>query len=523
MKSKLKMNGAESLVRTLVHNKVDVCFSNPGTSEMHFVGALDKVTGIRCVLGLFEGVITGAADGYFRMSRKPASTLLHLGPGLANGLASIHNAKKANSGMVNIIGQHTLQHLKLESPLTSDIEAIAKPMSHWVKTSKKSEELSKDGAEAIEHAKKAPGQISSLILPADTAWGKGGDIIKAKDSACKTKVDKETIRNIAKFLCNGKHSTLLLGGRALTEEATLLAGKISRKTGCGIITEAANSRLSRGAGRLDMLRIPGAGVIDRALAMLDKAGQLVLVGSKPPVAFFGYPDKPSLLYREDVSIMSLADIHEDILSALTDLAVELGAINESPKFLAEYKRPEVPNGNITKEKLALAIGNKLPENAIVVDESVTTGRDFFPATAGAPPHDWLNNRGGAIGYGMPVAIGAAVACPDRKVILLEGDGSGMYTVQSLWTMARENLDITILIFANRTYEILRGELTNVGVQNPGPRAVDMLTLDRPYLDWVNIAKGMGVEAIKVNDCKNLLDALDIGIKKNGPFLIEIIF
>jgi acetolactate synthase-1/2/3 large subunit len=272
-----------------------------------------------------------------------------------------------------------------------------------------------------------------------------------------------------------------------------------------------------------MLRIPGAGVIDRALAMLDKAGQLVLVGSKPPVAFFGYPDKPSLLYREDVSIMSLADIHEDILSALTDLAVELGAINESPKFLAEYKRPEVPNGNITKEKLALAIGNKLPENAIVVDESVTTGRDFFPATAGAPPHDWLNNRGGAIGYGMPVAIGAAVACPDRKVILLEGDGSGMYTVQSLWTMARENLDITILIFANRTYEILRGELTNVGVQNPGPRAVDMLTLDRPYLDWVNIAKGMGVEAIKVNDCKNLLDALDIGIKKNGPFLIEIIF
>ena len=250
MKSELKMNGAESLVRTLVHNKVDVCFSNPGTSEMHFVGALDKVTGIRCVLGLFEGVITGAADGYFRMSGKPASTLLHLGPGLANGLASIHNAKKANSGMVNIIGQHTLQHLELESPLTSDIEAIAKPMSHWVKTSKKSEELSKDGAEAIENAKKAPGQISSLILPADTAWGEGGDIVKAKDSAYRTKVDKETIQNIAKFLSNGKHSTLLLGGGALTVEATLLAGKISRKTGCGIITEAANARLSRGAGRL---------------------------------------------------------------------------------------------------------------------------------------------------------------------------------------------------------------------------------------------------------------------------------
>ncbi|PPR16119.1 MAG: putative acetolactate synthase large subunit IlvX [Alphaproteobacteria bacterium MarineAlpha9_Bin3] len=523
MKSDLKINGAESLVRTLVHNKVDVCFSNPGTSEMHFVAALDKVPGIRCVLGLFEGVLTGAADGYYRMTGRPASTLLHLGPGLANALASVHNAKKAHSGMVNIIGQHTLQHLELESPLTSDIEAIAKPVSHWVKTSKKSEDLSKDGAEAIEQAKKAPGQISSLILPADTAWGKGGEIVQTKNLDTKIKVSQETIKNTAEFLSNGKYSTLLLGGGALTEKASLLAGKIASKTGCGIITEAANARLSRGAGRLNMLRIPGAGVVDRALAMLEKAGQLVLVGSKPPVAFFGYPDKPSLLYKEGTPIMSLADVNHDIYSALVDLATELDALNQSPKFLAKPKKLEIPSGNITKEKLALAIGNKLPEDAIVVDESVTTGRDFFPYTAGAPPHDWINNRGGAIGYGMPVSIGAAVACPDRKVILLEGDGSGMYTVQSLWTMARENLDITVLIFANRTYEILKGELINVGVQNPGPRAVDMLTLDRPNIDWINISKGMGVEAVRVSDCSKLLDALKIGIKKNGPFLIEIIF
>ena len=221
--------------------------------------------------------------------------------------------------------------------------------------------------------------------------------------------------------------------------------------------------------------------------------------------------------------MSLVEVNEDIHAALIDLATELDALNEIPKFLAKPETPEIPSGNITKEKLALALGNKLPENAIVVDESVTTGRDFFSFTAGAPPHDWLNNRGGAIGYGMPVSIGASVACPDRKIILLEGDGSGMYTVQSLWTMARENLDITILIFANRTYEILKGELTNVGVQNPGPRAIDMLTLDRPYLDWVNISRGMGVEAVKVSDCGKLLDALEVGIKKNGPFLIEIIF
>ena len=523
MQVKTKINGAESLVRTLVHNDVDVCFANPGTSEMHFVGALDKVSGIRCVLGLFEGVLTGAADGYYRMSGRPASTLLHLGPGLANALASIHNAKKAHSGMVNIIGQHTLQHLKVESPLTSDIEAIAHPMSHWVKTSIKSMDVSKDGAEAIEVAKKAPGKIASLILPADTAWGEGGDVVKAKYRDTRNKIDEATIKKVAKFLTNGKYSTLILGGGALTEEATLLAGKISSKTGCGIITEAANARLSRGAGRLDMLRIPGAGVVDRALDMLEKAGQLVLVASKPPVAFFGYPNKPSLLYKENVPIINLVEVDEDIVSALTGLAMELGALNEVPNYIASSKRPEHPSGSISKEKLAMAIGATLPENAIVVDESVTTGRDFFPATAGAPPHDWLNNRGGAIGYGMPVSIGAAIACPDRKVVLLEGDGSGMYTVQSLWTMARENLDITILIFANRTYEILRGELVNVGVQNPGPKAVDMLTLDRPYIDWVNVAKGMGVEGIKVNNCENLLKVLDVGIKKDGPFLIEIIF
>ena len=522
MQVKTKINGAESLVRTLVHNDVDVCFANPGTSEMHFVGALDKVSGIRCVLGLFEGVLTGAADGYYRMSGKPASTLLHLGPGLANALASIHNAKKAHSGMVNIIGQHTLQHLKVESPLTSDIEAIAHPMSHWVKTSIKSMDVSKDGAEAIEVAKKAPGKIASLILPADTAWGEGGDVVKAKYRDTRNKIDEATIKKVAKFLTNGKYSTLILGGGALTEEATLLAGKISSKTGCGIITEAANARLSRGAGRLDMLRIPGAGVVDRALDMLEKAGQLVLVASKPPVAFFGYPNKPSLLYKENVPIINLVEVDEDIVSALTDLAMELGALNEVPNYIASSKRPEHPSGSISKEKLAMAIGATLPENAIVVDESVTTGRDFFPATAGAPPHDWLNNRGGAIGYGMPVSIGAAIACPDRKVVLLEGDGSGMYTVQSLWTMARENLDITILIFANRTYEILRGELVNVGVQNPGPKAIDMLTLDRPYIDWVNVAKGMGVEGIKVNNCENLLKVLDVGIRKDGPFLIEII-
>ena len=522
MQENLNMNGAESLVRTLVHNKVDVCFTNPGTSEMHFVAALDKVPGIKCVLGLFEGVLTGAADGYYRIAEKPASTLLHLGPGLANGLANLHNAKKAYSGIVNIVGQHTLNHLKLESPLTSDIEGIARPVSDWVKTSISSENISKDGAEAITIASNDPGKIATLILPADTAWGKAKDIITAEQALPREKVNKDNILNIAKILTNGNHSTLVLGGQALNESCIELAGRIAAKTGCGIITESANSRLSRGAGRVQMLRIPGAGVVDRAIEMLEKAGQLILVGSKPPVAFFGYPNKPSLLYKEGSPLYTLVETEEDIYSALLDLVDELGAINLEPAYLADYNRPEIPKGNITKENLARVIGALLEENTIVVDESVTTGRDFFPLTAGAPKHDWLNNRGGSIGYGMPVAIGASVASPDRKVLLLEGDGSGMYTVQSLWTMARENLNIIILIFANRTYEILKGELNNVGVHNPGPRAIDMLTLDRPFIDWVSLASGMGINSVKVDNCETLAKSMKVAFRENGPFLIEVL-
>ena len=518
----MKKNGAETLVHTLLKNNVDVCFTNPGTSEMHFVAALDKITGIKCILGLFEGVVTGAADGYYRMTDKPACTLLHLGPGLANGLANLHNAKKANSGIVNIIGQHTLDHLKLESPLTSDIEAIAKPVSHWVKTSKSSEEVSADGAKAIEIAKTAPGKISSLILPADTALGICGEIVQSNKPKPRSKVNKDIIIKIAKVLMSGNNSTLVLGGSALNEKCTELAGRIAKKTGCGIITEAANSKLSRGAGRVKMLRIPGAGVVEKAIQMLEKAGQLVLVGSKPPVAFFGYPDKPSLLYKKDTPIHILAEIDEDIFLALNDLSQELDAINLSPDYVANYQRPELPSGSITKDKIAMVIGALLEENTIVVDESVTTGRDFFPLTAGAPPHDWLNNRGGSIGYGMPVAIGASVACPERKVLLLEGDGSGMYTVQSLWTMAREKLDIIILIFANRSYEILKGELINVGVTNPGPKAIDMLTLDKPNIDWVSIAKGMGIHAVKADECESFIRAIKLAFKNKGPFLIELV-
>jgi len=515
-----EMNGAESLVRTLLAGGVDVCFTNPGTSEMHFVAALDKVPGMRCVLGLFEGVVTGAADGYYRMLGKPASTLLHLGPGLANGLANLHNAKKANSGIVNIIGEHATYHIAHDAPLTSDIEGVARPMSHWVKTSPNSRTIAADGALAIEAAMVAPGQIASLILPADTAWGPADGIATTKPAAARPKVSSDAVKAAAALLTSGRPATLLMGGvTALSQRSLELAGRIAAKTGCGILTEGANTRLERGAGRVQVDRIPY--VVEQALAVLKKAGDLVLVGSREPVAFFAYPNKPSLLMAEGAKSTKLAALEDDIEAALAALADELGASQTPPARVAQSRRPAIPTGQISPPAIASVLGAKIPENAIVVDESVTTGREFFPETAGAPPHDWINNRGGSIGYGLPVAIGAAIACPDRKVIAMIGDGSAMYTVQSLWTMARENLDVTVLIFANGTYNILRGELTNVGVRNPGPRAIDMLTLNRPDLDWVQMARGMGVEGVKVTTSEQLAKAIDAGLGSKGPYLIQV--
>ncbi len=515
-----EMNGAESLVRTLIAGGVTVCFTNPGTSEMHFVAALDKVPGMRCVLGLFEGVVTGAADGYYRMAGRPAATLLHLGPGLANGLANLHNAKKADSGIVNIVGEHATYHIAHDAPLTSDVAGVAAPMSHWVKTTSDAASVASDGAMAIRIARQVPGRIATLILPADAAWGASNGIAETPPAVPVAAAPPDAVRAAADMLRNSRRATLLLGGNALRQPCLELAGRISAKTGCGILSEGANTRLERGAGRVQVERIPY--VVDRALAVMRAAGDLVLVGAREPVAFFAYPDKPSLLLPDDAKSVKLAGVAEDAQSGLEALASELGARNTPPAGIVAPRRPPLPSGAVTPAAIAAILGAMLPENAIVVDESVTTGREFFPETAGAPPHDWINNRGGSIGYGMPVAVGAAIACPDRSVVALVGDGSAMYTLQSLWTMAREGLRITVVIFANRAYSILRGELTNVGVRNPGPRAVDMLTIGRPDLDWVSLARGMGVEATRSESCHQLIGAFAAGLRAQGPYLIEVV-
>ncbi len=514
------MNGAESLVRTLVGGGVDVTFSNPGTSEMHFVAALDRVDGMRCVLCLFEGVATGAADGYARMTEKPAATLLHLGPGFGNALANVHNAKKAHQPMINVVGDHAIYHKRYDSPLTSDIEAIARPVSHWVRTGGSSMTMAADGRDAIVEARRYPGKIATLILPADTAWGEGSGPVAVPPQRPRTKVDDSAVSEIAALLKHGKETMLLIADVGLRAKALAWASRIAEKTGCRIMAPGSNARVERGAGRVSIGRVPYP--VDQALQALSGVKHLVLVGAQAPVAFFAYPGKPSTVYPADTQVHTLAELHDDLGDALERLADAVGATKTKP-VVAAHKTPPIPKEQqLDPVTIGAVVGALLPEGAIIVDESVTTGRAFFSTTEGAPPHDWLQLTGGAIGEGLPLAVGAAVACPDRKVISLEADGSGMYTVQALWTQAREKLNVLTIIWANRAYRILRNELANVGAENPGRKAHDMLSLDDPALDWVSLARGMGVEGVRVTTTDDFAKAMKAGIKHQGPFLIEVV-
>jgi acetolactate synthase-1/2/3 large subunit len=512
------MNGAESLVRTLVAGKVDVCFTNPGTSEMHFVSALDRVDGMRCVLGLFEGVVTGAADGYYRMKGTPASTLLHLGPGLGNGIANLHNAKKASSGIVNIVGQHATYHIEHNAPLTSDIEGLARPVSAWVRTSPDAKSVAQDGAAAIAAASASPGQVATLILPADTAWNEADGIAEVGQISQRAALSASAVDAAAKILKSGEPTLILMSHRALREDGLALAQQIAGKTGCKVMAQGSNPRMARGAGRYSIDRVPY--VVDLAVNTLKDFQNIILVEANEPVAFFAYPDKPSLLKADGARVHQLCGMGGDAIGSLQALADAVGAkpSDTKPQTHAEIIKP---TGALTHASIAAAIAAAIPENAIVVDEAVTTGRAFFAPTAGAKPHDWLQNMGGSIGYGTPVATGAAVACPDRRVIALEGDGSAMYTIQSLWTQAREQLDITTVIFANKTYEILKGEFTHVQAGTPGKKAVDMLNLDRPSIDWLSMAKAMGVPGVSVANAEDFYKELSNANRTPGPKLIEV--
>ena len=514
------MNGAESLVTTLVESGVTTCFSNPGTSEMHFVAATDKVEGMRVILCLFEGVVTGAADGYGRMKGSPAATLLHLGPGLANGLANLHNARRASTPIVNIIGDHATYHGQYDAPLTSDIKGFAAPVSGWIHTSTSAKTVATDGARAVAASMEGLGQIASLILPADTAWNEAQGPAHAIPRATLPKADDRALEAAAQVLKSGKKTVLMVGGSALYGEGLANAGRVAEATGARLMCPTSNARRERGAGRVLVQPLPY--FAEQIEAELEGVEAIVFAGAKPPVSFFAYPGKASWLTPENCEIVYASHGHEDTVDALNRLADAVGAAS-TPAVLTERKT-QLPPENATLDQVSAGqiIAHFMPEGAIVSDEANTSGIAPAMATSTAAAHDWLSVTGGSIGQGLPVATGAAVACPDRKTICLHGDGGAMYTVQSLWTQAREALDVTTVIFSNRSYAILEIEFGRVGVGEPGPTARSQLELSNPDLDWVKLSEGMGVPATRAQTTKEFQEQFAHCMKTPGPHLIEVV-
>jgi acetolactate synthase I/II/III large subunit len=513
------VNGARSLLSTFVNAGVDVCFANPGTSEMHFVAALDDVPAMRGVLCLFEGVATGAADGYGRVAGRPAATLLHLGPGLGNGLANLHNARRARTPVVNVVGDHATYHARYDAPLQSEIASIAGAVSGWYRSSARADDVAADGADAVAAAFGPPGCVATLVLPADSSWSESS----AGPSAARPRrrpahVAPDTIEEIAKALRSGEQAALLLGGSALRAAGLQAASRVATTTGAALLGETFPANLERGAGIPAVERL--AYLAEMAQAQLDGVRHLILVDAASPVSFFAYPEKASDLVPPGCTVHTLAVPGEDAPDALEALGEVLGAAGAAGAP-APAGRPTPPTGALTSETLAAAVGATLLEDTIVVDEGNTSGLFVAGATAGAPRHDWLTLTGGAIGIGLPMATGAAVAAPDRPVLCLQADGSAMYTLQALWTQSREDLNVTTVVLSNHSYAILNMELHRVGADAGGPRARRLLDLTDPELDFCDLSRGMGVPARRVENAEDLVAALRTGLAEPGPSLIEV--
>jgi acetolactate synthase I/II/III large subunit len=514
------MNGAQALIRTLTGCGVDVCFSNPGTSEMHFVAALDAVPQMRGVLCLFEGTATGAADGYGRMAGRPAAALLHLGPGLANGLANLHNARRARTPLLAVVGDHATYHKRFDAPLESDIDALAGSVSGWVRRSARSADVAPDAAEAVAAAMAPPGSVATLILPADVSWSDGAQPAPALPVRPPAPVPGPAVESVSRTLRSGEPCVLLLGGPGTRRPGLAAASRIAQATGARLVCETFPARLERGAGIPAISRL--AYLAELAAEQLSGARRLILAGARAPVSFFAYPGQQSSLVPAGCEVHTLAGPAEDVCGALADLA-DLVAPDVKPAP-RDAERPALPPEGeaLTGENAAAVIGALLPEGAIVSDEANTSGMWLPRATAGAPPHDWLTLGGGAIGQGLPLAAGAAVACPDRTVVALEADGSAMYTLSALWTHAREGLDITTIIFSNRSYAILRMELDRAGGANASGAARSLVELTSPDLDFVALATGMGVPASRARTAGELAASLRRSLAEPGPHLIEAV-
>ena len=514
------MNVSEAILRELVEMGVEACFGNPGTSEMHLVASFDRVGGMRPILGLFEGVCTGAADGYARMAGKPAATLLHLGPGLGNGFANLHNAKRAHSRMINLVGDHATYHRQYDAPLQSDIHSVARPVSDWIGDPTTAEDAIAKTRQAFDTAMRPNGGISTLIVPANIAWSDMPSMPSRKGglAAASKPVDKNLVREAVEALKSGEPTLLLIGGHAGLEKPLLLAAAIAEKTGAKLFSDTFMSRQVRGRGRPKSERVPYLG--EMALPVLSSFRRCVVIGTKSPVAFFAYPNKPSTFLSADCKVTSPWLPENDLSDVLAAIAEGVGAAKNP--MIVDGPAPTLPDaGKITTESLGRTVAALIPEGAIVSDEGNTNGMWSYIASQNSAPHDWLQLTGGAIGQGIPVAVGAAVACPGRPVINLQADGSAMYTIQGLWTAARENLHVITVLINNKSYAILNMELDRVGATAQSERSRSLLSLDKPALDFAAMGRSLGVQAVRADDNEALAKSFRRALAEPGAHLIEV--
>jgi acetolactate synthase I/II/III large subunit len=515
------MNGAQALFKALTDAGLDTCFANPGTSEMQLVYEIGTTEGVRAVLCLQENTVTGAADGYARMAGKPAFTLLHVGSGFANGLANLHNAGRANTTMVNVVGANATYHqpnFPEHEFINGKILDLARVVSHWAQEAKSASDLAVLGAMAARYSRIGAGKICTVVAPTNCHWDPAVAPPVPAAPMETPKVSPQTIQDMVALLSNGKRTAILLGSHALYGDGLELAGRIAAKTGADLLAETTPSRLARGEGRVPVEKIPY--LPEEAVPFLKKYAQLILVGGLFPVTTFAYKGKPVIKVPSDCQVTTLATVDHDILTALGDLANAVGAPSQ-PAARRVRATGAPPAGVLTDVAVGQSIGLLLPENAIVVIDSPTTEGALYHGTEGARAHDYLFAVcGGAIGGGFPVALGAAVACPDRKTVVLEGDGSGMYTPQALWSMAREKADITVVVMKNDNYGILNIELARVREGDPNEKMLSMLRIDNPSLDWVKLAEAQGVPATRATTAEEFHKQLEAAMSTKGPRLIE---
>lgn len=512
--------GADVLLRVAVDRGVSVCFANPGTTEMPLVTALDRTPGLRAVLGLHENVCTGAADGYARITRQAALTLLHLGPGLANGLANLHNARRAHSPVVNVVGDHMSWHRSFDAPLSSDIAALARTVGAHHEICDLTAIVSTTQL-AIDEAQQN-GCVSTLVVPADLQQRTipESPVDEPARDAPRRRVDTNAVERVAREVrAAGSRAVLILGGDGLSRAAQQAAGRVAAATGAGLYSETFPARAERGGGLPPIDRLPY--FPENAVKALRSADAVVLAGAREPVAYFGYEGLPSRLAPAE-TVDRLAGVGDDVEQALVMLAELVGG--REPRGNDAAPQPEPGSSTaLTGQSAGAALARWLPENAVVSVEGGTCGYPYFTASAAAAPHTVLTNTGGAIGQGLPVALGAAIAAPERPVVAIQSDGSGLYTAQALWTMARESADVVVLIAANRAYNVLRTELSRHAdaEAEAGPQAMRLTSLDDPAMDWVSLARGFGVPARNATTIGELRDAFASALRARGPHLIQM--